>query len=283
MLLDGCDAPLTVWLDCMWVPLGNLILAWYTIDLMNIFTSFFGIRRGPFNYRGARHAGGGKKGRRGGGKNPIAFAASFDPGEWIGDHIPGADDLSHRPVPPGVPFMWTVHGVIERFNYFFMVLDLGSDFVFNWMSSVVKLGYCGNKDDSILLAHRDYYQQIGIFGWSPIVWEFTDKDRKLTFWNSVAVAQITGPGSYYVRFRCKCLDSVGGPGVCGLRIQQIFGVVPATVAQSVITLEPGASAAMALGYVVEVGAAYYAEIIVNGVWEFEDMEVFMQAPWRPLI
>lgn len=281
MFIDGCDAPMTVWIETMWKPLGQLILAWYTIDLMNIFTAWLRPVGRPLADRKTRHIGGGKKGRRGGLRSLPGKIVGFDPGEFIGEQIWGGEELRHRPVPPGVVYMWSLFGVIERFNYFFMVLDLGSDFIVNWMSSIVELGYCGNKDDSVLLAVKPWAQQVGIFGWSAVVWDHTEKNRKLTFWNGVGFNQITGPGVTTARMDVKCLETISGPGVCGLRLRCLGGPSVDREAVETIELPEGGSGAMSITTDIQPGDLWIVEIIVGGIWEFTDMEFFAQAPWRP--
>lgn len=281
MLMDGCDAPLTVWLDEFWEPAGKLVLAWYTIDLMNILSTWLQPKGLPVKMRTARHGGNGRKHKRGSIRTLPGKAVSFDIGEFIGSNLWGAEELSHRPVPPGTMSLWTIFGAIERLNYFFMVLELGGDFIVNWCSAVVKLGYCGNRDDAVLLAVKPWAQQIGIFGWSAVVWDETLKNRKLTFWNGVGWNQLNGTSTMYVRMNAKCLEAVGGEGVCGLRFRCLDGPDRDREVTTVITLPQGAEAPMVLGHIGQAEQLWIVEIIVGGIWEFTDMEVYMQAAWTP--
>lgn len=282
MLQDGCDAPLTVWLSEMWVPLGKLILAWYTIDLMNIFTAWIGVRGRIPRWRSGRHMGGGKKKRRGGGKNPLAFALSFDPGEWIGETLFGGEELSHRTVPPGVTFLWSIYGQIERLNYYFMVLDLGSDFIVNWISGVARMAYCGNREDAVLLATKPWAEQIGIFGWSAVVWDDTQKSRKLTFWNGVGFNQIVGPGICRVTLDYECFTGDPVQGLLAVRIQRYEGITVETVGFQQTHALPGQTGALVVDAPIREDALYLVEILVGGYFRFENLEFYAHAPWRPI-
>jgi len=187
MLMDPCDAPITVWLQMMWKPLGKLLLAWYSIDLSQVLTAYLRPYWRIERTRSWRHYGGGGRGNRPGkGKgrfNPL----SWDPNEFIGKGLHGWEEIEGFRAIPGEITFWAIEGVIERILFFWMVLDLGTDFLYEWTSSVAATRYCAASRDAVLYAKAPGYPLLGIFGWDTVGILDVVKERHILFFNGFGV------------------------------------------------------------------------------------------------
>lgn len=193
-LIDGCDAPITVWAETFWPAFTHLVLQWYEVDIKNIFTAY--LRPGSFAIEGrsGRHWGGGSKKKRTGPWATLWKYVGFDPSEWLGEHIWGYDEVRARPLPPGAAWLWIFEGLIERFLWYCMVLDLVTEFTYRWSSLMVETKYCSMGSDAILLADCGPYPLLGIFGWDTQGAFHPQKMRHIDFFNSFGVSGSAGPG-----------------------------------------------------------------------------------------
>ena len=220
-LIDGCDAPITVWMTKFWPAFQQLVLEWYAIDIKNIFVAF--LRPGLFAIEGrsGRHWGGGRKGKRGKQGGWVTKAITFDPSEWLGKHIAGGEEFRARALPPGATWMWILEGTIERFLFYCMVLDLVTEFAYRWSSSMVETKYCSAAQDASFLGEIKDQLLLGIFGWTPVGMLTVRKMRNISFFNGFGVGQTVGighasfsasirpiesdPSGDWVRVRLRCL------------------------------------------------------------------------------
>lgn len=198
-LTDMCDAPISVWIEKLWQPLGTLIMSWYVIDLKNVFVAY--MRPGLFAIEGRshRHWGGGKKGAKRTGFSTawekLGEVVGWDASEVLGKELWGADELRARPLPPGASFLWIFEGVIERLFFYWMVLDLGTEFIYNWMSAVEQTKYCAASRDAVFYAICGPYPLLGIFGWDAQGAFHPLKQRNIDFFNGFGVMATGGQGS----------------------------------------------------------------------------------------
>lgn len=194
-LVDPCDAPISVWIEKMWVPLGKLVLEWYAFDVQNMIIAFVRPGRAIFGRRGRRHWGGrGHKSKRGRFWRAIYGVLEFDISEFVGKHFPGAKVVRARNVSPGVVQLWLIEGVIERFLFYWMVIDLTTDFVYRWQSAVAQTAWCHARDDAVFVGEVSDYPLIGIVGWQAINWGTPKKIRHILFYNGFGVTPGLGGG-----------------------------------------------------------------------------------------
>lgn len=221
-LIDPCDAPITVWLECMWDPLFQLILEWYALDIWQILvTAAREISLGGFRRTG-RHGMRAKKGKRGFWRDLPGKVLSFDPNEFLGKLLTGGDELVSEP--PGLWKwrFWAVFGIIERLQFWYFVLEVVSDFLYRWMSAVAETKYCQARDDAIFFSDQPGNVSVGIFGWVATNTTPPQKMRNLSFYNGFGVQQTiayglaTFGGTAVGRF-------VGVTGTISCRIRCIAG------------------------------------------------------------
>jgi hypothetical protein len=65
-------------------------------------------------------------------------------GEEIGKRIPGARIIKASRVMNATRFIWVIDGLIQRALYYFLVIDVLTEFLYNWSSAVLRaLSQCG--------------------------------------------------------------------------------------------------------------------------------------------
>lgn len=141
--MDMCDAPFSVYLNCLWPALKEGILTYYAFDALQVFTSYVRPVGLPRAGRGGPHGPQRKKPRKRRTWIPRwGKWASYDPWEDLGRRLPFGEDARNRDVVPGVHSMWIFYGVIERVSYWMFVWELAEQFFYRWMSGVANSYYC---------------------------------------------------------------------------------------------------------------------------------------------
>lgn len=279
-LTDMCDAPITVWIEKLWQPLGKLILAWYVIDLKNIFTAY--LRPGLFAIEGRsnRHWGGGKKGkpRTGFGTawERLGTVVGWDPSEVLGKELWGADELRVRPLPPGAAFLWIFEGVIERLFFYWMVLDLGTDFLYEWMSAVEETKYCAASRDAQFLADCGPYPLLGIFGWDTQGAFHPLKMRNIDFFNGFGVMAHGGAGSAGGTATIHLPDDGPESALIECRIRCTLGPSAGAEVYASFPINRGERIEVGAGTAIASGDLIVFEIRVNAGMTMEKAHLFYQ-------
>jgi hypothetical protein len=279
-LTDMCDAPITVWIQKLWKPLGKLILSWYAVDLKNIFTAW--LRPGLYSIEGRsnRHWGGGGRGKkRTGFKTPwrvIQTVVGWDPNEIIGKALAGHDELRVRALPPGSAFMWIFEGVIERLLFYWSVIDLGTEFVYEWMSSMEETKYCMASRDAVFLGRCGPYLLFPILGWDPVGTLAPEKMRNIDFFNGFGVMAFGNSGSAGVTARIEQLPGVISPLNVRIRIRCLQG--PSVGAEEFAdhTIMPGEQVDVGVGCSIASGDLVIAEILAESICQLVSAHVFYQ-------
>ena len=193
-LTDMCDAPITVYMDAFRDAFKEVVIAWYTIDLKNIMTSFLRPQNYIIERRSRRHWGGGEKSKRPTSWEKVWEASGIDPNEWLGEHLWGGDEVRARKVPPMAQWLWVIEGVIERLLFWFFVLDLVTQFVYRWSSSIVFSKYCAAQADAVLYGTCGPYPLLGIFDWDAVGSIHPEKQRNIDFFNGFGISASRGSG-----------------------------------------------------------------------------------------
>jgi hypothetical protein len=279
-LSDMCDAPITVWIEKLWDPLGHLILSWYVIDLKNVFTAY--LRPGLYAVEGrnSRHWGGGKKGKPrtgfGDAWNRLGTVVGWDPNEVLGKGLWGADELRARPLPPGAQYLWIFEGVIERLFFYWMVVDLGTEFFYNWMSAVEETKYCQASRDAMFLADCGPYPLLGIFGWDTQGAFHPIKQRNISFFNGFGVMAHGGAGSAGGSAIIHLPD--GGPlqATIQTRIRCLLGPSAGSETFSETIIQRGSTVTVGAGTAVASGDLIVFEIRVDAGMDLLKAHLFYQ-------
>lgn len=124
---NGCETTLMVYLETGGKALDNLFMSLLSFGMDDIVRSIFR----PQGLRSKRH---GRKGRKGGKGNPAIPEVS----DMIADRVPGKEQLHKRSVSDGVKHLWQLDGIGQRLLYNVMIVNLVTDFAFDWQSGIVQ-------------------------------------------------------------------------------------------------------------------------------------------------
>lgn len=131
---DPCQAPWSVYFELSLPALGHVVLELLTFGLDDVIRGYF---RPKGIYRRGRT---GILARKFG-----KWAGIPEIGEMIGAHLPGSETIRGRSVAKGVRFMWLVDGALQRLMFWWMIVDLLSDFLYEWTSAINKTVYCRSR------------------------------------------------------------------------------------------------------------------------------------------
>lgn len=173
-LSNPCDFGLDVYFETAWPALGHLSIHLLSFGLDDVIRGFFR----PRGLRSARH---GRKGRR----DRHVRGAIPELGESVAARIPGREAAVTRAVDDGVRHMWTLDTGLQRALYYLLIIDVVTDFWFDWNSGIVAdersncptIGRGKRRDvllvvlitqDGDVLAHQEVYNhhpvEVGIGG-----------------------------------------------------------------------------------------------------------------------
>lgn len=277
-LVDPCDAPITVWIEKLWPALGRLVLEWFAFDLLNMITAYLRPRLVGSRIRSRSHYRRGRKGKRGKFRRVLGEIIDFDPADFVGRHLPGAEEISHRPLAPGVITLWAFEEIIERYLYYYMVLDLTTEFLYNWCSAVAETRYCQARDDAVLWAAFDSFGQTGIFGWTGILYPTTEKERNLLFWNGAGVTQTVGNGVISALCEAHCTDDPAHNAFAAIRVRCLGGPSVGQEDFIVVHATAGEDVTLSCSSQCQPGDLWISEALCSGVWTFKNGHLFLQAP-----
>lgn len=275
-LMDPCDAPITVWAWAFWPAFKHLVLAWYAIDIKQIVRTAVRPKFRAFSLRGRSHFGGREKGKRPGGKGGKFNPLEFDPSGWIGDQLNPYDEWPGFGPAPGELWVWSIIDIFERVAYYWMVLDLGSEFLYEWASGVASSSYCHARDDAVLLATAPGYPLLGIFGWDAMGILNAVKMRHIAFFNGFGAAADFGPGTVLATCHGENLDGFPGAYI-EIRVRCLTGPRAGYLNMLHQDVEPFGSADMAISVDFNGGEVWIGEIKVNGGWQIHNPTLHMHA------
>jgi hypothetical protein len=128
---DPCAAPWTVYLELARAPAREALMSLMTFGLDDIFRGFF---RPKGIYRRAR------TGRRRRGPRGVGLIPEL--GEMIGANLPGAEKMQGRAFGSATKFFWQLDGVLQRALFWWMVVDVATDFLYDWSSLINRTAFC---------------------------------------------------------------------------------------------------------------------------------------------
>ena len=176
---DGCDGPLTVYLEAAYPAVMHAALSYYCPDPVNIFTGWARPAGLPKGVRSGSHARGARSAAKGRGFwARFRKVFGFQPDEWLAKKMPFADDMAGRQVPNGVNWMWSGYGAIERFNHFMFMYSLAEDFLYEFSAGVARSVYCQNQQASVFQGVTADQYHFGILPRTPVVIDDVQKIRR---------------------------------------------------------------------------------------------------------
>jgi hypothetical protein len=188
-LADPCDAPFTVYVETAKAPLVKALLTYFAIDPKQIAIAAMRPSKGMWMWR--RHP---KRGTVTGGWyqsgrkaiKPLRPWLTLDPNEFLAKLLPGAQEFRGRQVTAGVASLWVFEGVIERVFNWIMIMELTSQFAYEWASAVQRTRYCQTQPLDVLLVTGGGNVVINIVEWNPMGFSDIQKERGNVSWSIFA-------------------------------------------------------------------------------------------------
>lgn len=197
--IQGCDVPLTVYVQFAKAPTEEVVLALVLLDLKDIVKEFFR----PAGLRSGRH---GRKGSRG--KRPNIDL--LDPSEMFAKNVPGYAEYRGRPF--GSPTFWAfeITDVIDRVAWSFFCLDAVTDIGYGTLLGIITFDTSVCPNIARMQRHT-FYQAIlptyGGFAGYPL--EHLDFAVGVTSLNGY-VADFVGSRRYAITHEIKARQTTPG-------------------------------------------------------------------------
>ena len=279
--IDPCDAPVTVWLEALWPAFLDALIAWYSVDLVQILRSAFKPPLMGWRVRSTRHGGHSSRQRPHGLKRRWKDIITFDPNDWVGHQLNPYFEEEMITLLPGEIEFWMGFELIVMFEFYMQVFDLSTAFLYEWTSGVAKTKYCQARDDAVLVASAPGYPLLGIFGWDAVGTLDVVKMRNIDFFNGFGVSQNVGPGVVSMSFSYENHGGApGGPWI-EARMTCLNGPRAGSYAFRRISSEAGGSGTEGVTYDMSAGEIWIGEIRVNGGYQIINPTLFCHARGSP--
>lgn len=195
---DPCGAPWLVYIELAKEPLRKALLTWITFGLTDVMRGYFR----PRSARGRRH--GRPRGKGSTKLGPLRLAAASIPGlgddlgNFVGKIIPGADDLNQRHVSQGVKNLWIIDGVIQRGLWWWLVIGVTTDFLYEWTSLIQASVFCQRTFHGSCYASGTGGAVAAIQGWQATAIEDNVRNFGACSWNLASGS--VGPGHWNITY-----------------------------------------------------------------------------------
>lgn len=132
---DPCSAPWSVYARCLWPAVGHLALALLMFGFDDVVRGYFR-PHGIYSHK--------RTGRRRARSRMSRAARAGIPeiGEMIGHNLPGASVIKGRGVSTKVAMLWAFDGVLQRIMFWWMILDVTTEFGFEWTTCIAESREC---------------------------------------------------------------------------------------------------------------------------------------------
>lgn len=194
---NPCDFGLEIYFRTALPATGKLVLSLLDFSIDDIL-------RGYFRPKGTRS---GRHGRR----RPYKKGAhAFIPeiGEMIGKNLPGSEVVPNRAIDQGVEHLWRIDGWVQKWSYRLMIVDVVTDFIFDWWSGIITDPNTSCPAFGRML-RQGFPQELGGHGFGPLVLPFVKYQDGLESSNFGA---ILGPGKWFVTLSGKWHSFDYNPG-----------------------------------------------------------------------
>lgn len=206
---DPCVAPWKVYIELAREPAKGALLAWFTFGFDDIMRGYFR----PKGVRGRRHGRGkGKGGARAGrlGRSLARIPGIGDDiGNFIGKRIIGAKTTNQRHVTQGVKNMWFVDGVLQRGLWWWLVIGITTDFLYEWTSLLQETSFCKRTNQNGVYATGVTAGISAIQGWQSLLGMIQQSSHGNASWSGAAAT--LGPGRWTIIYDQQ-LEQTGNPG-----------------------------------------------------------------------
>lgn len=182
VVMDGCDAPLTVIAQTAFPAAMRAVATYYCPDPVQMFTGY--VRPGS-PLKGKRKGDHGR-GTRSDSKKKTIWSRfkkiyGFDPSEWAAKKMPFADEMEGREVPGGARYGWAFFGAIERFNNWMFMYELTENFFYEWAAGVAATEYCQHQRSASFFGRSEQQGHFALLDATPCVISEVLKIRKVSY------------------------------------------------------------------------------------------------------
>lgn len=279
--MDPCDAPITLWIQTLGPALLHALIAWYTVDLIQILRTMWkppilGVRG-----RGVGHRSGIQRSRKRGLKSLLGKIIEFDPNAWVGNHLNPLGVYETYVLVPGEVLFWTAFDVAIVAAFYWSIIDIGSGLLYEWTSAISTSQYCRARDDAVLQATAPGYPLLGIFGWDAIGVLTPTKMRNVDFFNGFGVSQSVGSGVVSCSFDFE--NTGGGVGTPWIecRMSCLTGPRAGVYRERRLSEGAGLSGSGGTTYNMLPGEVWIGEIRVNGSYQIKNPVLFCHCRGTP--
>lgn len=175
LIENPCDEPWTVYLELAKRPAGNLALGLLTFGMGDVARGFAKPKTGRTRRRGKKRAGRGR----------LKFGIP-ETGNMLGSLIPGSDTLKAAQTNAGLKFMWRVDDIVQRGLWYWLILDLVGDFLYEWSTLIQATQACAAAAQGRLLYTASSGAGLGILGWQALSIPQVVYDTPDLHWNVAA-------------------------------------------------------------------------------------------------
>ncbi len=281
---DGCDGPLTVYMQAAYPALMHAALSYYCPDPVNIFTGWARPVGLPKGVRSGSHARGARSAAKSRGFwSRFRKAFGFQPDEWLAKRLPFADDMAGRQVPNGVHWMWSGYGAIERFNHFMFMYSLAEDLLYEFSAGVARSEYCQNQQASVFQGYSKDGAHFGVLGRTASTPEEIQKIRRCS---SIGNNVRPHTSTFSAAFSCghiKRRDGDPDTSMCNLDVvflpsgtRHSIGIPPANQKAMVYGLTAHDTS---VAFELSGPQSFWAYDLQYSVWGRPDVPVIRPAGW----
>lgn len=199
-MANPCDAPTMAYVETFFPAAGKAVITLLSFGLDDVARGFF------------RPKGLYPKGCLGRNKRRRGAIGIPEVGEEIGKRIPGAETVKSRQYGGLEKNLWLLDGLAQRVLFWFMVIDVITDFSYDWTSGIYKKKFCEDAGSSQLVT-TDYAQTFGMppsGGWHTTHGGFTVTIRNAFYNGAWSAAFPRGKsGSAFCQWTFTT-DEIGG-------------------------------------------------------------------------
>lgn len=132
---DPCQAPWSVYFKLALPPLGNAAVTILTFGLDDIFRGYFR-PHGVYALKRTMR-------RRPRGRLARGLRQGIpELGEMVGRNLPGAERMAARGVSAGARALWLFDGVLQRYLFWWMLIDVLTDALYEWTTLIAETEFC---------------------------------------------------------------------------------------------------------------------------------------------
>lgn len=165
-------------------------------------------------------------------------------GATVGGHLPGAQLAAGRNVSGGVLTLWALDEIVQRFLWYWLLIDVATDFFYTWASNLNESRFCSSQGKAGFAATGGPYVITGIQGWNNGSAVEVDYEENGAHWDGFAGG--TGNGSHVVALGITARNihpTLTNQLQCRIRWGPGLGNI---VTSEIVAVEPGASGSVTI-------------------------------------